>query len=68
MQNLRSARFLFREGVNAMGNRTLRENTIDFIKYKRSIGYAYAEQEYLLNRYVKFAESTWILGNMTIAF
>lgn len=40
-----------------MGNRTLRENTIDFIKYKRSIGYAYAEQEYLLNRYVKFAES-----------
>ena len=40
-----------------MGNRTLRENTTDFINYKRSIGYAYEAQEYLLNRYVQFAES-----------
>ena len=38
-----------------MDSRTLRENTLDFINYKRSIGYAYEAQEHLLGRYVQFA-------------
>lgn len=40
-----------------MSDRTLRENAIEFIHYKRSLGYTYEAQEYLLERYVKFAES-----------
>lgn len=40
-----------------MGNRTLKENITEFINYKRSIGFAYEAQEYLLNRYVQFAEA-----------
>ena len=56
MQNLRSARFPSREEVHAMSDRTLRENTMDFINYKRSLGYVYDGQEALLNRYVQFAE------------
>jgi len=40
-----------------MNERTLRENAIEFINYKHSLGYIYEEQEYLLERYVKFAES-----------
>ncbi len=31
-----------------MDSRTLRENATEFINYKRSIGYAYEAQEYLL--------------------
>lgn len=40
-----------------MDDRTLRENAIDFINYKRSLGYTYEGQEYVLNRYVTFAET-----------
>ena len=40
-----------------MGDRTLRENAVDFINYKHSLGYTYEGQEYVLNRYVTFAES-----------
>ena len=55
MPSLRNAHFPFREEVHAMDSRTLRENTLDFINYKRSIGYAYEAQEHLLGRYVQFA-------------
>lgn len=40
-----------------MSKNTLRENIIAFINYKRSLGYAYEGQEYLLERYAKYAES-----------
>ena len=40
-----------------MGDRTLRENAVDFINYKHSLGYTYEGQEYVLNRYVTFVES-----------
>ena len=40
-----------------MSDCTLRKNAIEFINYKRSLGYTYEAQEYLLERYIKFAES-----------
>lgn len=40
-----------------MSKRTLKENAMDFINYKRSLGYVYEGQEKLLGRYVKFTES-----------
>lgn len=40
-----------------MSDRTLRENAMDFINYKRSMGYVYEGQEALLDRYVPFAEA-----------
>lgn len=43
--------------VYAVREHTLRENSMDFINYKRSLGYIYGNQEYLLARYVRFSES-----------
>jgi integrase len=43
--------------VPVMSDQTLRGNADDFIRYKKSLGYVYAGQEYILNRYVAFAES-----------
>lgn len=40
-----------------MSDRTLRENVAEFIAYKRSLGYIYEGQEYMLDRYARFAES-----------
>jgi integrase len=40
-----------------MSEQTLREYASDFIQYKKALGYVYDGQEYLLNRYVAFAES-----------
>lgn len=40
-----------------MGKQSLRNHVADFIQYKKSIGYVYDGQAYILNRYITFAES-----------
>ena len=42
-----------------MDGRNLRQNAADFIAYKRAIGYVYDSQEYLLNRYMDYAENAF---------
>ena len=39
-----------------MSERTLSQHVSDFIQYKRSLGYVYEGQDYVLGRYARFAE------------
>ena len=40
-----------------MSHKNLREHVSEFLHYKKSLGYLYNGQEYLINRYVSFAET-----------
>lgn len=55
MRSWQNARFPFRE-VSAMSEPCLRNFASDFILYKRSLGYSYQSAEWLMEKYVQFAE------------